>query len=960
MAIDDSSQDAIYQTDELLSPLSKMQKYMNSHNIFHRQMVVRTILETLRSVIDSSGETTTVINIMCSLSDDGEPSVRAELMEQVPHIAMFCHEYRDRLYFTPSQYLLPIVIRYLSDQHNLVRKTSQAALLVLLEQDLLHKADIEDIVCPAILQLTATDNFDEFRTEGVALMSKMAPLIGRDMTEKHFLRSFASLCMDTLFQVRKVCAANLGDICNIVAIDSTENILLPRFSYLCDDAIWGVRKACADVFTAVSYSCSTETRRQELAPLFVNLLCDQSRWVRMAAFQALGPFISTYADPKRTGIYYTEKGLEIYSDHIIEETGDISAVTLGSDSMVDNALSVDTSSTMDPTLQLLSTSQPVVLCGDSASLKLGIASTGVCGEQESAHSAYQDVCNNNSDSGNEEDAYRTDEKVICSGIDSLLTGESNKSQLNVSTSSQGHVHLHVDNESAFNSFHFWRIPIPDIELDIDIVEGKPTSVHVKAKVHSEEHKRVYSSELSVQLSQSESCLTGSSAKIGIQEMTSKNPSCSSSSDDVETSECDSELNQTCSESVPSVIHTQIRTASVGTTQDEIAEGVIETLASNVNETLVTIVNGEIKDVQRPQVVDVCVDSNEGNSVLYPSLLFETAAASRQNIVPYELLAHYINMSDPSLVQTVDTEITCHCAYSLPAVAMTLGKKNWPILRRLYETLAGDMQWKVRRTLAFSIHELAMILGEDLSTQDLVPIFNGFIKDLDEVRIGVLRHLTDFLKFLSLQVRQQYLPKLPEFLKTDNERNWRFRLELAEQLGLMAELYSPNQVRDYLIPIGVLLVGDKVAQVRQMALKKISILVKRLSLSDDLVLIKGFLIEIAENFAHHQKWIHRQTFASLCNHFVDKRSLSLSQFANDMLPHLLNLSYDPVPNVRISVANALSQSIIPQEYYQNPHHELLAEVMKRLQTDSDRDVRYYACLGSQNVRLGQPCVPNQLT
>jgi serine/threonine-protein phosphatase 4 regulatory subunit 1 len=56
-----------------------------------------------------------------------------------------------------------------------------------------------------------------------------------------------------------------------------------------------------------------------------------------------------------------------------------------------------------------------------------------------------------------------------------------------------------------------------------------------------------------------------------------------------------------------------------------------------------------------------------------------------------------------------------------------------------------MQWKVRRTLAFSIHHLAAILGEDLTVSDLVPIFDEFLKDLDEVRIGVLKHLANFLK-----------------------------------------------------------------------------------------------------------------------------------------------------------------------------------------------------------------------
>ena len=84
------------------------------------------------------------------------------------------------------------------------------------------------------------------------------------------------------------------------------------------------------------------------------------------------------------------------------------------------------------------------------------------------------------------------------------------------------------------------------------------------------------------------------------------------------------------------------------------------------------------------------------------------------------------MTDPSRIQTVDNEIAKHCAYSLPAVALTLGRSNWPLLKDTYEILARDMQWKVRRSLASSIHELGVILGEG-AHQDLIPIFNGFLK-----------------------------------------------------------------------------------------------------------------------------------------------------------------------------------------------------------------------------------------
>lgn len=55
------------------------------------------------------------------------------------------------------------------------------------------------------------------------------------------------------------------------------------------------------------------------------------------------------------------------------------------------------------------------------------------------------------------------------------------------------------------------------------------------------------------------------------------------------------------------------------------------------------------------------------------------------------------MTDPSRAQTVDTEIAKHCAYSLPGVALTLGRQNWHCLKDTYETLASDMQVSSRKS-----------------------------------------------------------------------------------------------------------------------------------------------------------------------------------------------------------------------------------------------------------------------
>lgn len=63
----------------------------------------------------------------------------------------------------------------------------------------------------------------------------------------------------------------------------------------------------------------------------------------------------------------------------------------------------------------------------------------------------------------------------------------------------------------------------------------------------------------------------------------------------------------------------------------------------------------------------------------------------QDLVPQQLLEFYCSMADPAKVQTVDPEITRHCAYNLPAVAFTLGRHNWPCISDLYEAMTSDVQ-----------------------------------------------------------------------------------------------------------------------------------------------------------------------------------------------------------------------------------------------------------------------------
>ena len=71
------------------------------------------------------------------------------------------------------------------------------------------------------------------------------------------------------------------------------------------------------------------------------------------------------------------------------------------------------------------------------------------------------------------------------------------------------------------------------------------------------------------------------------------------------------------------------------------------------------------------------------------------------------------MGDPRNGAT-NSENSYHCAYNFPAVLLTLGAESWVDLKRLYFMLARDQQWKVRRTLSYSLHEIAKVLGPELA------------------------------------------------------------------------------------------------------------------------------------------------------------------------------------------------------------------------------------------------------
>jgi len=82
------------------------------------------------------------------------------------------------------------------------------------------------------------------------------------------------------------------------------------------------------------------------------------------------------------------------------------------------------------------------------------------------------------------------------------------------------------------------------------------------------------------------------------------------------------------------------------------------------------------------------------------------------------------------------------------------------------------------------------------------------------------------------------------------------------------------------------------------------------LSTEDALVTSLIHELRETLVlDAKKWIHRQTYALVCSHLIRNDAISGDKFSKEMLPCLISLSCDRVPNVRLAVARTIATDVI---------------------------------------------------
>uniref|UniRef100_H3GYE2 Serine/threonine-protein phosphatase 4 regulatory subunit 1 n=1 Tax=Phytophthora ramorum TaxID=164328 RepID=H3GYE2_PHYRM len=284
------------------------------------------------------------------------------------------------------------------------------------------------------------------------------------------------------------------------------------------------------------------------------------------------------------------------------------------------------------------------------------------------------------------------------------------------------------------------------------------------------------------------------------------------------------------------------------------------------------------------------------------------AALEKDQVTDELVAHFTSMATTAASQlggSGEVDIKFHCAFNFPAVVSILGAADWLKLSPTFELLHSDTFWKIRRSFAYSLHELARILGQGITETQLATAFDSYLHDVQDVRLGVMLHFADFLENVSPSFRESYLPVLAEFDSFDNTTKWRFREVLSGQLAQLCRTFTPEATFSVINPLVFKLVTDPVAVVREQSYHS----------EDDEVQEDTKLADAARDF-----------------------------FSSKLAAVFFTLALDPVSNVRVVFAEtAIKHQELCREHPECP------DVLRELMTTESSTADELASVLSERVK-----------
>eukprot|EP00759_Apiculatamorpha_spiralis_P032278 PhF_6_TR33724/c1_g1_i1/m.49526/K15424/PPP4R1; serine/threonine-protein phosphatase 4 regulatory subunit 1 len=291
----------------------------------------------------------------------------------------------------------------------------------------------------------------------------------------------------------------------------------------------------------------------------------------------------------------------------------------------------------------------------------------------------------------------------------------------------------------------------------------------------------------------------------------------------------------------------------------------------------------------------------------------------------------------------DSDFSEYCAHSFPGVLQGIGKERWGEMEASFQMLIKDVQWKVRKTMALSLHDVATLVGQDVSERVLVPAFELFLRDLDEIKVAVLQKCDVFVGVLGNGARERCIPLVCGV--PGETENWRVRLVVAQRIGHLAKLVTPKFCKGCVAELSLKLLDDSVADVRYSGYYAVGQVLKKLSEDDGSYLQDVLRTVIA--YATKPNYCIRMMFVYVAQQVAENNNKKL--FETEFLDRLVTMTDDRVANVRMTLSKVVGTTFAHSETFKaNPK---IVAMKKKLSEDKDDDVAFFS--GKPQKKVADP-------
>ncbi|CEG78577.1 hypothetical protein RMATCC62417_13160 [Rhizopus microsporus] len=288
------------------------------------------------------------------------------------------------------------------------------------------------------------------------------------------------------------------------------------------------------------------------------------------------------------------------------------------------------------------------------------------------------------------------------------------------------------------------------------------------------------------------------------------------------------------------------------------------------------------------------------------------------------------------------------------------------LRTSFASLIQDDTPMVRRAAAKALANFSKELTPEVIINNILPLFLRLTTDdQDTVRLLTVEDLVQIAKVISPEEFRQYLLStlkalgqdkswrdvnqvigvdslsqslLPAIVELAEDKQWRVRLAIIQYIPLLASQLGIGFFDDKLLDLCLSWLGDTVFSIRDAATTNLKKLVEIFGYD----WAKNTILPRVNEMAHNENYLYRMTtLFALTTMAV---SLTPEIIKDNVLPTVVELVNDPIPNVRFNVAKSLE--VLAPILKQNPQtaeavSTKINDILQQLSQDSDVDVKWFA-------------------